>query len=50
MARYRGQLSSINTAHMNLGWLAGICLGIVTPVQHYWLVYNILAVSAVSTL
>ena len=31
--RYRGQLATLNTFNSNLGWLVGLCLGLVVPLQ-----------------
>ena len=35
---------------MNLGWLAGLCLGIVTPVQHYRWVNNVCSIYNIYTI
>ena len=33
LIRYRGQLATLNTFNSNLGWLVGLCLGLVVPLQ-----------------
>ena len=33
LIRYRGQLATLNTFNGNFGWLLGLCIGLVVPVQ-----------------
>ena len=33
MIRYRDQLATLNTFNSNLGWVVGLCLGLVVPLQ-----------------
>ena len=35
MTRYRSSLASINTFHGNVGWLTGLIMGLVIPIQFY---------------
>ena len=35
LIRFRSSLASLNTSNANLGWLAGLCLGLIIPVQYY---------------
>ena len=34
---YRGHLASLNTFNSNCGWLLGLCVGLVVPVQYFYL-------------
>ena len=35
LIKYRSSVASMNTLMSNLGWLIGICLGLVVPLQFY---------------
>ena len=35
LIRYRSSLASLNTSNANIGWLSGLCLGLVIPVKFY---------------
>ena len=35
LIRFRSSLASLNTSNANLGWLLGLCLGLVIPVKYY---------------
>ena len=35
LIRFRSSLASLNTSNANLGWLGGLCLGLIIPVQYY---------------
>ena len=36
LIRLRGHLATLNTFNSNCGWLLGLCLGLVVPVQFYY--------------
>ena len=36
LIRFRSQLASLNTFHGNLGWLTGLCMGLVIPLKYYY--------------
>ena len=35
LIRFRSSLASLNTSNANIGWLSGLCLGLVIPVKFY---------------
>ena len=35
LIKFRSSVASMNTLMSNLGWLIGICLGLVVPLQYY---------------